>query len=733
MSVTQEELIQDSNQSLLVQVISDRCAGCQECVVRCPTGALSMNPATWTAVADNALCVGCRQCVRTCPFSAITVKGPLATAPRLTLEVRPPATLRGDLTETRPGISSWPAALAEASRCLTCPDPTCVRGCPTHNDIPAFIAAIRNADLDEAHQVLSRTSCLPDVCSRVCDQAVQCEGACTWSLAGGTPVAIGALERFVADNAPTPAPAQKSGSRTELDVAIVGSGPAAIGAAWRLVEAGAKVTVFEKDRFPGGLLRSGIPDFTLPQAVARRPWEALIAAGVELKCEHGVSADEIMELPKRFDAVLLAHGAGLPLRLPVKGADLDGVWDASRFLEEGRNALVEKKPLPVLAPAPSADAPTPTQPPTVLVIGGGNTAMDTARIARRLGANAICVDWLDRKFAPVRPDELEEAEREGVEVRFSTTVERIEGFGGRVQRVLLARTEQRRPDRLPKVLNQEPVPVDVTLVVMAMGYRVEPGISAKLPGVPVARRQSGLVDRRWQGSGIMAAGSPQFARHQPVGQLSLGRDVARNRAAFALSERIWVAGDALVGPSTVVEAMAQGRCAADAIIAHQPSVKAVRKGAAEGNVLVTYESRGGNTRSIAEKVASIITGTGATTTVLPIRDVTVEQMAAADLVVLGTWVEGTVIARVAPAKAATAWIRALPHMEGKKFGLFCTYGVAPRDALSAMAGMVGQCGAEVVAQASFHPRRCKDAELESFAEKLVSSTFAPKDTGARKG
>ena len=208
---------------LQVTVLTDRCAGCQECVIRCPAGALSMDASRWVAIADDALCIGCRQCERTCPFSAITVDGPLAVAARIEPAPAHPGRSPGSAGEVRPGFVSWDDALAEASRCLDCPDPTCVRGCPAHNDVPSFIRAVRAGDLGQAHDVLRRTSMLPDVCSRVCNQSAQCEGACTWSLAGGTPVAIGKLERFVADNAPVPPPARKSGSGAGLSVAVVGS------------------------------------------------------------------------------------------------------------------------------------------------------------------------------------------------------------------------------------------------------------------------------------------------------------------------------------------------------------------------------------------------------------------------------------------------------------------------------------------------------------------------------
>jgi glutamate synthase (NADPH/NADH) small chain len=551
-----------------VTVLVDRCAGCQECVVRCPTGALSMEPSTWTATSDDASCVGCRQCVRTCPFGAIVVQGPVLVTARVTCPPHHPEQLTGSLAETRTGIHSWADAIAEANRCMTCPDPTCVRGCPAHNDIPSFIAAIRDGDLDEAHRVLRLTSLLPDICSRVCDQAVQCEGACTWSLAGDTPVAIGALERFITDNAPIQPLQHVSERGSDLDVAIVGSGPAGIGAAWELAQAGAAVTVFEKDDQPGGLPRWGIPDFTLPQTVSSRPWDALLSGGVTLHCSTEMKPDQLEHLVQSYDAVILAHGAGTPVRLPVDGAALEGVWNSTRFLVEARAALAEHRPLPVLAERAN---PGVVHAPTVLVLGAGNTAMDVARLARRLGAAVICVDWMDRRFAPVRPDELEEAAAEGVDIRFSTTIDHLEGVAGRVAVAHLNRTRQGSATDTPRVVGQSEAKEHVDLVVMAMGYRPDSEFAAILPGVPVPRTELGLPDRRWQASGLLAAAAPAFARRQPIGKQALGRESALARSALSVANRVWAAGDALVGPGTVVEAMAQGRRVAHAILDAQPS------------------------------------------------------------------------------------------------------------------------------------------------------------------
>jgi glutamate synthase (NADPH/NADH) small chain len=235
-----------------VKINLERCAGCQECIMRCPTQALSLDIINWKASADNNLCVGCRQCQRTCPFSAITVSGPRVVAERTKIPSSNGRGAVGKNDEVRPGFTTLEEAVAEANRCLNCPDPTCVRGCPAHNDIPRFIQAIRDKDLERAQKVISETSCLPDVCSRICNWGGQCEGACNWSLSGGEPVAIGKLERFVADNNPALQIRRTSERGRGLSVGIVGSGPAGIAAAWELASAGAAVTIYEREIAPGG-------------------------------------------------------------------------------------------------------------------------------------------------------------------------------------------------------------------------------------------------------------------------------------------------------------------------------------------------------------------------------------------------------------------------------------------------------------------------------------------------
>ena len=534
-----------------VRVSPERCVGCQDCLVRCPTDALRLDADRWIVQADDAACVGCRQCERVCAYAAITVSGPVLVSDPLPRASAAHGDLVGNSAELRRGFDSWQEALIEADRCLACLDPTCVRGCPAHNDIPAFIGAIRDGDLTRARDVLGRTSVLPDVCSRVCDWDAQCEGACTWALAGAAPVAIGRLERFVADQAPVPSVSAGSpvpgGAGT---VAVVGSGPGGIAAAWELLSAGLRVTMFDADPVPGGVLRWGIPSYVLPDSVVDRPFEALRAAGLELR--SGVEVGRTIsldDLRAGFDAVILAHGARVPLSLPVAGLDLPGVEDATSFLNRAKTALHDRSVLPEVKDA------------RVLVVGAGNSAMDVARTVLRQGGTAIAIDWMQERFARARPDELAEARAEGVQVRFTTTLERVEGDAEGVHAVWLRQTRQRRAKNAPKLRHGRPQRLPADRIVLAMGYRVDPTIAAAFVSLPRRSEPAPVVpDRRWLASGLLSAQS------SPVGRLAYERETALGWSSQPVAEGIWVVGDALTGPATVAAAMAQGRDAARAAL-----------------------------------------------------------------------------------------------------------------------------------------------------------------------
>lgn len=532
--------------SHVVEVLADRCAGCQECYVRCPTGAIGFDETNWIVTANNELCVGCYQCERTCPFSAIFVHGEPETTPSHRHEIAHvsiPAVQPWE--ETRLGFATLDDVMAEAARCLECPDPTCVRGCPAHNNIPALMHAVVEGNIDQARSIFEDTTHLGSICSRVCNQGAQCEGACSWRLAGAEPVAIGLVERYVFDNSEIHTPPSVTSSATR-SVAIVGSGPAAMAASWELVGGGASVTVYEANSEPGGLLNHGIPEFTLPVAKVMEQWRTLQELGVNLRLLHRVDATELEALARDNTAVILAHGAGSPIKPPIEGMETGRVSDAMDFLAATGEALLEAKELPELKDK------------TILVVGAGNTAMDVGRMAIRFGAKPICVEWVAERFGKVRSDELAEARAEGVEVRFLHTASKIDH-----QTVTLVRTKHEDATKLPVVIAGTEEKIKADYVVLALGYRLTKEFGDLAPQNPLRADPASFVDRTWLGSGIF-----HESRNPAIGPLSWSREQTTNAAREPFARNIYVVGDALIGPSTVVEAMAQGREAARSVLRH---------------------------------------------------------------------------------------------------------------------------------------------------------------------
>ena len=536
-----------------VKVISERCVGCQECVIRCPTEALSMDIPNWLAIADNSLCVGCRQCQRTCPVGAIAVEGPMMVAERTYLPAHTGPVDLGDVSEVRPGFANIEEAMKEAERCINCPDPTCMRGCPAHNDIPGFIEAIKNKDLTTAQLVISATSCLPDICSRVCNWATQCEGACTWALAGGQPVAIGKLERFITDNSPVPPIRHEvSNEGKGLSVGIVGSGPSGIAAACELLAAGASVDIYERGSVPGGVLQWGIPSYILPDEVSGRPIKALIDAGVNIHTNTAVTPEVMEQLLKTHDAIIAAQGAPIAERPNIPGIDLEGVIDATTFLTRAKRSLAEGKLLPELKGV------------HVLDLGGSDTALDVARSILRLGGKPIIIHRREERFSRARPDEIAEAKSEGVEFRFATNLARLEGEGGKVEKAVLVNTRQRKGDLSPEVIKGSEQTLEVNLVILSTGYGLDPKFSSLFSPLPLRQSISDRLfpDRRWVGSGMLA-------ENNPVGRMAWEREYGLRSSTYPRRGKLWLVGDALIGPSSVVASMAQGRAAARSILERQ--------------------------------------------------------------------------------------------------------------------------------------------------------------------
>jgi glutamate synthase (NADPH/NADH) small chain len=537
-----------------VTIFADRCAGCQECIVRCPAGALDIDDAHWIATVDAAACVGCRQCERTCPFSAISVEGDQLVEARQRFDSYHPSKLVGDVEEVRMGFATLEDAQREAARCLACPDPTCVRGCPTHNDIPGFIAKIREGDINGARAILSRTSCLSGACARVCDWTQQCEGSCTWSLAGGEGVAIGKLERFVADASELADEPSLVTGMEHRTVAVIGGGPAGLGAAYELVRSGIDVELYEANSTLGGVMDWGIPDYVLPKSSWADVPRYLERHGVKVHLDTPIHDDALDALRARVDAVVLATGATKTITPSLASLDAPGVVSATEFLARSK-LLLENGDFQ------GADAPYAGS--RIVILGAGNTAMDVARSSLRLGASAIALDWMNERFTRARRDELAEAREEGVDIRFLHTVVAINlDDDGVVRSVTVAPTEQERGNVMPHVLEGRQV-IDADLVVLAMGYRVAPEwmsrIAEEVRRTPV-QRPGALLPADWRASGLPAANGA-------LARLAYDREWSRAQSAFAIDHRLWAVGDVRVGPSTVVTAMSQGMNAARGILA----------------------------------------------------------------------------------------------------------------------------------------------------------------------
>jgi glutamate synthase (NADPH/NADH) small chain len=436
-----------------------------------------------------------------------------------------PADLRiKDFKEVDCGLSP-DEAIIEAERCLQCKKPLCIKGCPVSIDIPAFIQRVAEGDFSGAARTLKEYNMLPAICGRVCPQEAQCEGACVLGIKE-TPIRIGALERFVADyermgGAELPEVAGPTGKR----VAIVGSGPAGLTAAVELARAGHAVTIFESLHEAGGVLTYGIPAFRLPKDVVRAEIDQVLALGVRLKKNHlvgrSVSVDELLG----YDAVFLATGAGLPVFMGIPGENYSGVYSANEFLTRVNlmhaNAFPEFD-TPVLHGA------------RVAVIGGGNVAMDAARVARRMGAKVSLIYRRREEDMPARRVEVLHAKEEGIEFFTCTNPTRIFGEGcvsgiECMEMSLCDIDASGRPSPEP-VLGSE-FTLDVDMVIQAIGTGPNPLLVSLIPGLERGRRGNVVVDER--------------------GRTSI--------------PHVYAGGDIATGAATVIEAMGSAKRAAVAI------------------------------------------------------------------------------------------------------------------------------------------------------------------------
>lgn len=423
-------------------------------------------------------------------------------------------------------------AIEEANRCLGCKNHPCMDGCPVNVKIPEFIALVAEGEFEKAYHKIQETSSLPAICGRVCPQENQCEKRCVRGIKG-EPVAIGRLERFVADWY------MEHGTSTVLmpvpngkKVAVVGSGPSGLACAGELAKRGYAVTVFEAFHTAGGVLVYGIPEFRLPKEIVRAEIQKLKDMGVTVMCDMVIgkvlSVQELLE-EEGFSAVFIGTGAGLPSFMNLEGENLNGVYSANEFLT--RINLMKAYRFP------EYDTPI-YMGKRVVVVGGGNVAMDAARSAKRLGAESVSIVYRrSEEEMPARNEEIHHAKEEEIDFRVLCNPVRIlgnqDGWATGVECVRMELGEadasgRRRPIPIP---DSEFV-IDAEGVIIAIGQSPNPLIKDTTPDLQTNAR---------------------------------GCIVVKDESGATSKEGVWAGGDAVTGAATVILAMGAGKSAASAI------------------------------------------------------------------------------------------------------------------------------------------------------------------------
>ena len=450
--------------------------------------------------------------------------------PRTDMPVQDPKVRATNFDEVALGYTPELASL-EASRCIECKNPRCVKGCPVNIDIPGFIKKIKEGDLAASYEVLCGTNSLPAVCGRVCPQEEQCEQVCVLGIKG-EPVAIGRLERYVADVAMCDCTRlKKTQNKLGKKAAVVGAGPAGLTCAGDLAKMGYEVTIFEAFHKSGGVLVYGIPEFRLPKQIVAQEIKTLEDLGVEFRHNmivgKTISIDELFE--EGYESVFIGSGAGLPRFMGIEGENLIGVYSANEYLTRINLMGAYKK-----------DSHTPImKSKKAVVVGGGNVAMDAARSALRMGADVTIVYRRSMDELPARKEEVEHAVEEGIDFKLLCNPVRVLGENGRVSQIECIKMELGEPDesgrRRPVEVKGSEFLIDADMVIVAIGTS---------PNPIIASDTKGLGTQRWGGIVI----------NEETGETTI--------------PGVYAGGDAVTGAATVIKAMGAGKLAAQSMHAH---------------------------------------------------------------------------------------------------------------------------------------------------------------------